>query len=634
MRALWPTNSKLSWDVCVCVAKLLGDHEALPWEETDKTRRSGSISTAGWLRAGNIYQKANGLGLAALSRAGAGALGPALRNERAAVFLRVASTSPALRYNAKKRRKARFIFESDYAKSFKSMKRAKSEKGTLAASHPFARYGFEPAAKHAKTSEDPIKQAKPSKAAAKKAKPSKAAAKKAKPSKTAAKKAKPSKAAAKASKAAGKKSKAKEQWIVRETQYPTEHGCHRGRSWTRADLIQMSDVCRHGPYTTYKAALSNAKRLCEKSCRFDEEVCSTSNFDANGPWDSAAFENWDNDEEVRFEILTQEACEQEATEDKAHLAMARSEDVFQHRLKETMTQTQVEQLGRVHYSHPSQPWDIRADLEVVVEEGKVKETWPQSNLGKCVNGVPKTMYFKQGRPNCSKTQSDVEKKKGQEVVEVDALAAVVAKYKHSLQEIHLDLDSLGEDRVQKLIAAAPQLSTRLKLLRVCHADMAPEAIAALVHFTALERLDISNCVSSGYFDGCGGYDSNGDAPHPYDGALLAVTAAMPKLQQLDLGYGDDSMTRYFWDYCVSNNAMEQVPPIEHPLPSSSLTTISTSPPSPPSPPSRVLPIPFTGAAHPARFTAHDGGVKLAPPTRYIRAAGERQCCSEATLHSI
>ena len=33
---------------------------------------------------------------------------------------------------------------------------------------------------------------------------------------------------------------------------------------------------------------------------------------------------------------------------------------------------------------------------------------------------------------------------------------------------------------------------------------------------------------------------------------------MPGLQQLDLGYGDDEMTRYFWDYCVSQRGMMQL----------------------------------------------------------------------------
>jgi hypothetical protein len=34
--------------------------------------------------------------------------------------------------------------------------------------------------------------------------------------------------------------------------------------------------------------------------------------------------------------------------------------------------------------------------------------------------------------------------------------------------------------------------------------------------------------------------------------------AMPGLQQLDLGYGDDEMTRYLWDYCVSRRGMMQL----------------------------------------------------------------------------
>jgi hypothetical protein len=47
-------------------------------------------------------------------------------------------------------------------------------------------------------------------------------------------------------------------------------------------------------------------------------------------------------------------------------------------------------------------------------------------------------------------------------------------------------------------------------LRCTGADLSPEALAALAGFRALERLDITDCVSSGYGDidfDCG-YDSD------------------------------------------------------------------------------------------------------------------------------
>ena len=57
---------------------------------------------------------------------------------------------------------------------------------------------------------------------------------------------------------------------------------------------------------------------------------------------------------------------------------------------------------------------------------------------------------------------------------------------------------------------APHLARSLVALRCTGADLSPEALAALAGFRALERLDITDCVSSGYGDidfDCG-YDSD------------------------------------------------------------------------------------------------------------------------------
>ena len=59
------------------------------------------------------------------------------------------------------------------------------------------------------------------------------------------------------------------EWLVIETQYPTEYGCYRGRQWTRLDLIRRSDVSVHGPFTSYEAAKEDAKERAESDCRFE-----------------------------------------------------------------------------------------------------------------------------------------------------------------------------------------------------------------------------------------------------------------------------------------------------------------------------------------------------------------------------
>ena len=120
--------------------------------------------------------------------------------------------------------------------------------------------------------------------------------------------------------------------------------------------------------------------------------------------------------------------------------------------------------------------------------------------------------------------------------------------------------AIASRRARRRSAAAPHLARTITHLRVAGADVSADALGALAGFRALERLDITNVVSSGYAnDECFDYDDpfGKNKTCAYDGALEAVLAAAPRLEQLDLGYGSDDMTRYFWDYCVSSGAIDR-----------------------------------------------------------------------------
>lgn len=148
---------------------------------------------------------------------------------------------------------------------------------------------------------------------------------------------------------------------------------------------------------------------------------------------------------------------------------------------------------------------------------------------------------------------------------VDPLAALLAKCIH-LEEIHFDGEfQIDDARVASLRGAGggAHLAATVTLLRIS-GTMSPAAVESLAWWTSLARLDISNCVSCGRVGVSGGGGSwsatakglyDPDPPKPYDKGLLGLVQAMPSLAQLDLGYGDPSATRYFWDYCVSQKAV-------------------------------------------------------------------------------
>ena len=436
------------------------------------------------------------------------------------------------------------------------------------------------------------------------------------------------------------------EWIVVETEYPTECGCYRGRRWTRLDLIQRSDVKTHGPYFTRAEAIDGARELASREYHFEGE-----DFDDldDPPWDSANLENYDNDEEVRFEVMTRMEHDASVADDRSYVALEFGKLRYDAKLREKVLVAQVRSAGRVYYGFNGE-MDIAAELEVVEKRrdcgvgscvvlkggpteaaiptvaadntapaspaaadtfapgsyvvvrglqnatqynGRVGyvhsdlsskgrhavallpmrdakaagiETRPSNLVHATVPVAPppaamtaKTLRFDANDEElrCAPTETGTAPPPPPE----DALAAL-CRQMPALTEIHyFGTRFLTEARVLAVLGAAPHLAHTLTHFRCARLDMTPKAVAAMAGFRALERLDMTNCIVCGLpCDNDNGSDS--DDPYEeklaYEEPLAAVLRAMPRLVQLDLGYGDDSLITDFWRWCVSKSFMQRL----------------------------------------------------------------------------
>ena len=352
-----------------------------------------------------------------------------------------------------------------------------------------------------------------------------------------------------------KRQKTEDEWLVIETTYHSTYGCYRGRRWSRAERICQDMVRKIGPFATREAAIEaavGARKYNESFC--DDE---SGAFDGEPPWNSAALENYDNDDEVLIEVKTVAAQAAKEADDEAYLAHARAEARWEGVFNEAVWAKRVAAAGRVHYSRSPMPYDIKADLEVTeLTAGAVSDA---------AAAAATTLHF-QPSPEASKPGPfDREASARKNAAFAAALSSLCARCPQ-LRELHFYAGSLPgvvltEECVEAMATAAPHLATTLVLLRV-GGDLSPEALEALAFFAGLERLDITLCITCGFGGENYGSDSDDsdadDKGHPYNAGLRAIFAAAPRLAQIDLGYGDQDMTRYLWDYCVSSRCVDMI----------------------------------------------------------------------------
>jgi hypothetical protein len=106
-------------------------------------------------------------------------------------------------------------------------------------------------------------------------------------------------------------------YVVVVNTYPTTYGANEGVERTEAEILRGSDIDVYGPdnkrnadpsepgssFQDYAAAVAFARGMLEKECTFDDHNYTEED---EPPFDSADFENYDNDEEVCISVMTKE----------------------------------------------------------------------------------------------------------------------------------------------------------------------------------------------------------------------------------------------------------------------------------------------------------------------------------------
>jgi hypothetical protein len=103
-------------------------------------------------------------------------------------------------------------------------------------------------------------------------------------------------------------------YLVVVTTYPTTYGANSGVERTEREFLMQSDVDTYGPdgcqndpdkpvssFKEYKDAVACAREILNNECYFTDHGYPA---DAEPPFDSADFKNYDNDEEVLIAVMT------------------------------------------------------------------------------------------------------------------------------------------------------------------------------------------------------------------------------------------------------------------------------------------------------------------------------------------
>ena len=333
------------------------------------------------------------------------------------------------------------------------------------------------------------------------------------------------------------------EFLVVETEYPASTGPHRGRAFTPLDMLQESTVSVRGAYATYEAAVDAARACAQSAARFSGCGDWDAVFGPDPPWDAAWLDDGDDSgADARFEVKARADHDEAVEDDRKHLERSLADLKFKKALKHRMRGSQIKAAGRVHYCRPGpEPWDVPADLEVREDVG-------DAGVTDAAAAAATTLRYDAGEQHGG-----------------HGLAGLLGRCP-KLAELHY-FGALPADVVSEVLAAAPHLASTLVLLRVAGA-VCPKAAAALAGFSRLERLDVSDCFARQAGAGSG---------IAYDGALETLVTALPRLAQLDLGFGDAKTKHCFGCSSARVEKLEDLfpavtltrrdyAPIPHPLP--------------------------------------------------------------------
>jgi hypothetical protein len=274
-------------------------------------------------------------------------------------------------------------------------------------------------------------------------------------------------------------------WIVVETEYRTNYGCYQGtiifvevtyliiqrfksslliynrilkispiffrpgQNFSPEDIWLNQDVNEHGPYSTEDEAIKMAERCRNKCAQFEG---GDSDFVFVGPpFDSAQMENYDNDSEVRIEVVTEDAYDKEKadTKEKINHKIKRHKKFNEIEIAEKADSVAI--AGKVHYSFPSQEYDIKAELEIIFKEMKPIEEY--TNLAGIKSVMIKENAAFADKDQCFKT------------------TLVLLSKMTSLEELHWHSATCTEEN---MVAFSEALSTRWEFLKVFSIPLAQD----------------------------------------------------------------------------------------------------------------------------------------------------------------
>lgn len=331
-------------------------------------------------------------------------------------------------------------------------------------------------------------------------------------------------------------------FLVVETQYPTQYGCHSGQSFSQEYIWRNSSVGVSGPYATRAEADRIAENIRDSSEFFDDWAsCSAELFADGPPFDSALRENYDNDEELMIQVLSEDVYDEDRFEKKRII----DETIKRHEKKRiaeaSKKAAKIAKKGRVHYSFPAKDYDIKAELEVHFEHTKPLEDY--TNLS-----TIKSILFRE----CNGMREG-----GLDRESSFQFMLGMINLSTSLEELHWHNAHCNDEKLKALLDAAPHLSNTLKVFSIPHArELTPSAVEMLSFFESLEVIVLDGSFSTGYYD----FDLNSgpcfSEIYPFDGPLDRVFNCLPKLKEFSVNHYDQESKVYFYKYCCSHEAMD------------------------------------------------------------------------------
>lgn len=346
--------------------------------------------------------------------------------------------------------------------------------------------------------------------------------------------------------------KQKLEWVVVETEYPTSYGCNSGlHKYTIPEVVwNESEVSVHGGFKTKKEATIKAIELRDASDYFDgRDECDD---DDKLPFDSAKLQNWDNDTEFLIEVMKRAGYEADQAEKQQCINSKREEQQSSNNALAKAEEDAVKKRGRVHYSFPSQPYDIKAEMEIDLN---IKDTespayFDMNSFDETKAMNVKTLMIKEESNGYSQAN-----------VKDSILPKILSKFT-SLQEFHWHWSNSDEVHIKAILEAAPFLCNTLKVINIpLTQNISPSSLKELSKLHALEHISlISSFNTMMFFDFNSSYamDSDNDEGevYPYDGPLFDFVKANAKtLKSVDISQLDDEGYKYFFRYMCSHDVI-------------------------------------------------------------------------------